>query len=100
MSISNIKILAEVKISIMTFFLTHPPTPPYLKKPILGFKKPKIKKLRSHSLFELIKIKRLAEVKIVFLTFFLQKSCNFLEAEMGSSLNNFDRINFAKLKNL
>ena len=85
---------------IFDIFFDPPPPPPDLKKPILGLRKPKIKKLRSHSLFELIKIKRLAEVKIVFLTFFLQKSCNFLEAEMGSSLNNFDRINFAKLKNL
>ena len=84
----------------LDIFFDPPPTPPDLKKPIFGLRKPKIKKLRSYSLFELIKIKRLAEVKIVFLTFFLQKSCNFLEAEMGSSLNNFDRINFAKLKNL
>ena len=55
--------MAEVKISIMTFFLTHPPTPPDLKKPILGLRKPKIKKLRAHSLFDLIKIKRLAKAK-------------------------------------
>ena len=70
MSILYMKRLAEVKISFLTFFLSPPPPPLDLKKPILGLRKPKIKKLRAHSLFELIKIKRLAEVKFFFLTFF------------------------------
>ena len=36
MSNTILKILAEVKISIMTFFLTPRPTPPYLKNAYLG----------------------------------------------------------------
>ena len=36
MSIYNMKILAEVKISILTFFLTPRPTPPCPKNAYLG----------------------------------------------------------------